>query len=107
MCPWCQENARDLSPQCPISASAPYAGADLKCSHCDKRFSKKANLLQHEEVHQTLTTRSLLHCPYEGCPRSYTAKRNLKAHVQAFHHGQRFTCPAQDCALTFSTKVSV
>ena len=72
---------------------------DLKCSLCDKQFSKLKYLLQHKNTH---LQNSFL-CEY--CSKSFSRKQNLLKHINTIHFKQSidfWICMV--CESTFKTK---
>lgn len=77
------------------------------CSKCGKTFSRPSFLKEHLATHLTPESSSTntFKCPYGGCIRSYTAKRNLNAHIRSCHEGQKFKCTFEGCSSALATKV--
>lgn len=75
----------------------------VSCSDCGRTFRHKQHLRKHRKIHEPDAVR--IPCSYEDCPRSYTMKRNLDAHIRSYHLGQRYPCTVSDCTFILSTKV--
>lgn len=64
---------------------------EIKCSTCEKVFSIRSNLREHEKIH--LEEREVFQCTVEGCGRFYTKQWNLKIHMESYHENIRpFHC---------------
>merc|ERR1712039_176013 len=83
-----------------------------ECNHCEKIFTTKAHLLEHQanrvcgEKRKKITDNEqsqMFKCDY--CEKSYKQKRNLLSHVKQAHKPKtdEFTCDLCD-GLEFSTK---
>lgn len=73
---------------------------DHKCKTCGKVFLSKRHLKIHSEVH--MENRSVIPCPYEKCPRVYYFKKNLTAHIRAYHLEEKYECDI--CKIKITTK---
>lgn len=72
------------------------------CDICDRAFFRKVNIKQHMKAHFQPSADEVFQCHYENCPKFYTAKRNLEAHISSKHEGKRWTCDF--CKRELSTK---
>ena len=69
-------------PQAPIANSGDFA-----CTHlgCDKKFTRRPDMLRHAKVHDPNTQR--FDCPFAGClrkgPRGFPRRDKLVAHEKA------------------------
>lgn len=93
-----------------------------ECIFCDSKPASRWELQQHVEVHhsgKTVDDRKTEACPHHGCPKRFTKKSNLRAHIRTAHEGFRFLCgqvalsgpglelwsPQMGCGQGFSTKL--
>lgn len=75
----------------------------VNCIFCDARCGSQAQLDRHVEMYHSATTlqdRKTVACEWPGCPKTFTLRKNLNAHVKTAHEGFRFLCGQVD---TFST----
>ncbi|ELT96053.1 hypothetical protein CAPTEDRAFT_175082 [Capitella teleta] len=72
----------------------------FSCNVCHKVFKLPSALKEHSSTHQGVA----FACPHDGCPRSYTAKRNLNAHVRSVHQGKKFACTKDGCTAVLASK---
>ncbi|XP_048753521.1 zinc finger X-chromosomal protein-like [Ostrea edulis] len=64
---------------------------DKQCDICEKRFVTRRNLTDH--VRRTHGIK--IHCPYEGCSKTFPGNTNLKIHITCFHEREKkFGCHA-------------
>jgi hypothetical protein len=77
--------------------------AHIDCMFCSIRCSSQALLERHIETQHSGTSvaeRKTVACTWAGCPKTFTERRNLNAHIRTAHEGQRFVCGKVD---TFGT----
>lgn len=75
----------------------------VNCIFCDARCGSQAQLDRHVEMYHSATTlqdRKTVACEWPGCPKTFTLRKNLNAHVKTAHEGFRFICGQVD---TFGT----
>jgi hypothetical protein len=75
----------------------------VNCIFCDTRCGSQAQLDRHVEMYHSTTSvqdRKTVACDWPGCPKTFTLKKNLNAHVKTAHQGFRFVCGEVD---TFGT----
>lgn len=75
----------------------------VNCIFCDARCGSQAQLDRHVEMYHSVTTlqdRKTVACEWPGCPKTFTLRKNLNAHVKTAHEGFRFVCGQVD---TFGT----
>ncbi|KAH8902554.1 hypothetical protein BR93DRAFT_953914 [Coniochaeta sp. PMI_546] len=75
----------------------------VNCIFCDVRCGSQAQLDRHVEMYHSTTTvrdRKTVACEWPGCPKTFTLRKNLNAHVKTAHQGFRFVCGEVD---TFGT----
>jgi general transcription factor IIIA len=75
----------------------------VNCIFCDVRCGSQAQLDRHVEMYHSTTSvqdRKTVACEWPGCPKTFTLRKNLNAHVKTAHQGFRFVCGEVD---TFGT----
>ncbi|OIW32987.1 hypothetical protein CONLIGDRAFT_627931 [Coniochaeta ligniaria NRRL 30616] len=75
----------------------------VNCIFCDVRCGSQAQLDRHVEMYHSTTSvqdRKTVACDWPGCPKTFTLRKNLNAHVKTAHQGFRFVCGEVD---TFGT----
>ncbi|KAB5523025.1 hypothetical protein GE09DRAFT_1153566 [Coniochaeta sp. 2T2.1] len=75
----------------------------VNCIFCDTRCGSQAQLDRHVEMYHSSTSvqdRKTVACEWPGCPKTFTLRKNLNAHVKTAHQGFRFVCGEVD---TFGT----
>jgi hypothetical protein len=75
----------------------------VNCIFCDVRCGSQAQLERHVEMYHSGTSvedRKTVVCEWPGCPKTFTLRKNLNAHVKTAHQGFRFVCGEVD---TFGT----
>jgi len=77
----------------------------LQCDLCGKTFDRKPNLKNHMKIHASDSDQEVYQCDYENCPRYYSAKRNLMAHIRSKHEGKRWICNICDCQMSTKQKL--
>lgn len=76
----------------------------VNCMFCSVRCGSQAQLERHVETHHsgsTVSDRKTIACGWAGCPKTFTKRNNLAAHVRTAHEGFRFVCGEVD---TFGTR---
>uniref|UniRef100_A0A182RWF2 C2H2-type domain-containing protein n=1 Tax=Anopheles funestus TaxID=62324 RepID=A0A182RWF2_ANOFN len=61
----------------------------FRCEECNKLLRTKRNLKAHAQVHLAEDAQEVYECPYAGCTRFYTYKRNLNIHVRSKHRSTK------------------
>ncbi|XP_049286887.1 zinc finger protein 726-like [Anopheles funestus] len=61
----------------------------FRCEECNKLLRTKRNLKAHAQVHLAEDVQEVYECPYAGCTRFYTYKRNLNIHVRSKHRSTK------------------
>lgn len=75
----------------------------VNCIFCDVRCGSQTQLDRHVEMYHSTTSlqdRKTVACEWPGCPKTFTLRKNLNAHVKTAHQGFRFVCGEVD---TFGT----
>ncbi|KAG5661566.1 hypothetical protein KAF25_005688 [Fusarium avenaceum] len=65
------------------------------CIFCEFTPGSRWELEKHVEMHhsgQSVEDRKNIPCPYDECPKRFTKKSNLNAHIRTAHEGYRFVC---------------
>lgn len=77
----------------------------FSCDVCHKTFFRKVNIKQHMKLHSKEPREKVFQCLYENCPKFYSEKKNLDAHVRSKHEGKRWTCDL--CNRELATKQKI
>jgi len=75
----------------------------VNCIFCDTKCGSQGQLDRHVEMYHSTTSvqdRKTVACEWPGCPKMFTLRKNLNAHVKTAHQGFRFVCGEVD---TFGT----
>lgn len=73
--------------------------ADLTCSKCPKRFTKRYNLKEHERTHLPKDVKTLIH-KCSDCQKTYRTAANLRGHTRLVHTKERL-CVCEECGKEF------
>ncbi|CAG0880204.1 unnamed protein product [Cyprideis torosa] len=77
-----------------------YTANQYSCDHCNRSFSWKPNLLQHEIQEHGNPSGAKFSC--ENCGKIFSDPSNLQRHIRSQHSGARsHACP--ECGKTFAT----
>jgi len=71
----------------------------VNCMFCDVRCAGQADLERHIDKYHSGTTleeRKTVHCPWEGCDKTFTRVSNRNMHFRTAHQGVRFICGELD-----------
>ena len=76
------------------------------CMFCEYKSSTQGELVRHIEMHhsgKTVEDRKDISCPHDKCPKKFTRRSNLNAHIRTAHQGVRFVCGQEDLSEGAST----